>query len=536
MDWDHITAADLLKVFDAFKPPQSVIRNVRIYVSEFGKERLARERTEGPPAELFTAVTQSKNSNDSDYSESENDDEEEMGDDEVMDLFKDDGQEMVRNEALRKYQIERMKYYYAVVECDSIAAAKVIYDLCDGTEFEHSSLHFDLRYIPDDVTFDDEPHDEATEVKVHYKPKDFVTTALQDSKVKLAWDEDDAERLRVTRHKFTKDDLKSMDFKTYLASDEDDDSGSEQDDKEEMRQKYKALLAGGSDGSDNEQDGDEKEEEQGDLEITFAPGLSEKASSLLDQRKEKQEQEGETVFEAYLRKQKEKRKAKKAQRKGIESDDENMEADGDGLTTAEMNDPFFQDAFDDVEFGEAVKSESKSSKKKSGKKESRKAGKKSIGGDDEAEQPKDAELELLLMEDNPDRMALSKHHFDMDKKNKKSKKKRAKEDEDQRQDEFEVNLEDERFKAVLTESQFAIDPTSSKFNKTPAMLKVVEARQKKRQRKDIMAQQDVEASGQASDNVADLMSLVNKIKAKAPPSTFTQSFGSRKNNKKPRGA
>ncbi len=83
----------------------------------------------------------------------------------------------------------------------------------------------------------------------------------------------------MTHRKFTKDDLKNMDFKAYLAS----ASESEEVDSEDeaaMREKYRALLQA-------DKDSDEEREGQ-DMEITFAPGLGEMASKLLDKKKEKE--------------------------------------------------------------------------------------------------------------------------------------------------------------------------------------------------------------------------------------------------------
>ena len=90
MDWDRIRAIDLLKVLNAFKPTTSVIKQVSIYPSEFGKERMAREEMEGPPKELF------EKEGDVSKAPKKNEDEEEHDGD-------------FDQEALRKYQLDRLK-------------------------------------------------------------------------------------------------------------------------------------------------------------------------------------------------------------------------------------------------------------------------------------------------------------------------------------------------------------------------------------------------------------------------------------------
>lgn len=165
MDWDRIRAVDLMVLFNSFVPQGGLIKSVAIYPSEYGKERMKEEEVKGP-IELVEEKL-------------ENFDQEEET---------EEGSKY-HNEKLRKYQLNRLKYYYAVITCDNSNTANKIYSECDGMEYESSATKIDLRFIPDDTTFDDDPKEICDKLpeNAKYQPRFFTTTALQQAKVSLSY-------------------------------------------------------------------------------------------------------------------------------------------------------------------------------------------------------------------------------------------------------------------------------------------------------------------------------------------------------------
>lgn len=169
MDWDRIRACDIMVLLNSFLPPGGSILSVRIYQSDYGKERMAEEEMKGPQ-ELTANKLNSDDEFDSDDSEAAEENEE--GDEYHM-------------EKLRQYQLNRLKYYYAVVECDTIETADKLWHECNGLEYESTATKMKIKFIPDDMTFDNPMKDECTEMPdlAKYKPRLFTTTALQQAKV-----------------------------------------------------------------------------------------------------------------------------------------------------------------------------------------------------------------------------------------------------------------------------------------------------------------------------------------------------------------
>lgn len=322
MDWDQIRADDIFTLLNGFKPPMGGIRSVIIYPSAFGRERMRRELVEGPPRELFEGENLEANAEGESVSTSSGSDTESAPSNPHTHLREED--EDYDSVALRKYQLERLRYYYAVIECDSEETAAHIYRQCDGSEFEKSANFLDLRYIPDHVTFGEEdgiPKDVCTELPKNYRAKpDMITPALQLSKVSLTWDADDTERVRATRR--FNIDTEEADLRAYLASSSSSEGEEDVEGRDEGRDegemiKYRQLLLNGDDANvfgrkDPSGEGDE-------LRVTFASALraggEDKEMSFTVEEEESPKggssKSDMTPFDKYMARRKAKKDARK---------------------------------------------------------------------------------------------------------------------------------------------------------------------------------------------------------------------------------
>ncbi|TGO89620.1 hypothetical protein BPOR_0100g00020 [Botrytis porri] len=529
LDWDNIRSVDLMAVFQSFVNPGGKIHKISIYQSEYGKERMEREELEGPPKEIFARKHEEENEDDSE--DDEETDDEELEEKIKKDLQKaDDGNEF-DGAALRQYQLERLRYFYAVVVCSDEKTAENIYQKCDGTEYLSSANFFDLRFIPDGTEFDDEPRDECEQVPSGYKPTEFVTDALQHSKVKLTWDmnPEESSRKDAINRAFTgsRAEIGENDLRAYLGSDSEDDEEEEAEvdedapklsKKEIERQRLRAALGLGDEPTKKKKDTGPI----GDMEVTFTAGLSATAKGNVF---ENEPIPNETTAEAYIRKEKEckarRREKAKAVREGKDpnaSDEEEKEVEA--KEDLGFDDPFF--ATDEATKAKAAKSLRKEERKKKHDAKLKEAEEKASNR---------AELELLMQDNSTDK-AEHLDHFDITeiqraekakKKKGKGKGKKGEEIESKRgglQENFQMDVGDERFGDVFKNHEYAIDPSNPKFKGTEGMKKLLEEGRRKRGGEDDgevevkTKNKKRKVEGEKEDK-ADLSSLVEKVKKKS---------------------
>ena len=192
LDWDNIRAQDIMAVAASFAPEGGRVLSVAVYPSEFGRERMEREEMEGPPREIFQPRGKGRRLPDkptvkpvADLPDEGSDDGSSSEDEEIKkQLVQEDEGVDFDSTALRQYQLERLRYFYAVIQCSSVGVARALYDSMDGHEYLSSANFFDLRFIPDDVDFGmDRPRESCTEIETGYKPTEFTTAALMHSNV-----------------------------------------------------------------------------------------------------------------------------------------------------------------------------------------------------------------------------------------------------------------------------------------------------------------------------------------------------------------
>jgi hypothetical protein len=327
IDWENIRAVDLFVLFSSFCKGKSKILKVEIYPSEFGIKEMERELKDGPSKEIFEEVQSNKHKkkykiqNDEDFHEKR--DIIHNLDDAIDDI--EDNPEGVNQLKLRKYELRKLKYYYAIVSCESKETALALYSECDGMEIEKTQNFMDLRFVPDElVHFPYPSKDVCDKFPVEYNPNFHANSALQHSKVKLTWESNDPKRSELISKAFTKEQFSQEEIQQLLmSSDSEDDedaklfaqeflNGTKSDDEAELnllkRKKNKDL--------------DIKEGET--IEISFNKGFEGVNQNISINKTGAKDK---SMWESYLDKKKNFRKVKKQEEKKKKEEKKNKRSD-----------------------------------------------------------------------------------------------------------------------------------------------------------------------------------------------------------------
>lgn len=617
LDWERVKAVDIYAALRSFLPAGGRIESVTVYPSDYGLQRMKEETTRGPQG-IYKPLDHGKakpvkwkqrqgqagdsgrgNGDDSEEEEdgskeeggsdgsgqldsdtdedSEDESDSALGDSKDGLQSTDDDDDSTKDEVdqtqLRLYERSKLRYYYAIAEFDSVDTATRIYTECDGLEFQLTSCKFDLRFVPDEQSFEGrEVRDRVTGVPDDYvAPPAFANLALQHTNVKLTWDADDDNRKRTLAKRVTKDELRDDDFKAYLAS---ESEASEPD--EAAQAKYKALLAGG-DGADSrkggkgwgggggDDSGSEGDDEGGarpksdrdmEMELTFEGGLEALGQRLLSKKQEHEARKKDTVWEAYERRRREKRAAAKAQGRRHNSDSEDISDPEVSDGGAERDDPFFQhhdDPFNDPFFQDdgaqqpAAQGQEGGKKRDKAKRKAEQAAQKAAtAAEQEAEDRRLAELQLLMMDEGalrrwpgPAQAAAAAEAGAGKAAGKMSKKERARlakarkrHDREAGSDDedlgygpaasHKVDLADPRFVQLYTADDFALDPTDPRFKASESVAAIQRRRAEARMRLQSGVQQPQEcapvqqsSADTAAGDKLPMQAMVASLKRKA---------------------
>mmetsp|Transcript_21949 Transcript_21949/g.25373 ORF Transcript_21949/g.25373 Transcript_21949/m.25373 type:complete len:650 (+) Transcript_21949:16-1965(+) len=324
VDWSNVRAVDLYAIVSSFSPPGSV-KNVDVYPSNFGLERMEKDKTLGPvgiwkrtkkapdekeqddsensdeeqnhqdgddvddsQSDKSDDTSRSEGVNESGGYESDEDDEEEHNEIDIAqyEKFKENNNDIAVEtdfdaEKLRAYEASKLKYFFAVVEFTSSDAADVAYKELNGMEIGHSSVNLDLRCIPEsdisDVIKDREVRDKSSVLPSNYDVPDFVVTALQQTNVQCSWEVGDRGRERLlTQYGVGNETWNAMsegdDLRAYLASDVSSNDEESDDEVDKKRGSNMRKLLGLADSDDDDENIGKSKEDHDDDDSFFEDG------------------------------------------------------------------------------------------------------------------------------------------------------------------------------------------------------------------------------------------------------------------------
>ncbi|CAD2099754.1 hypothetical protein YYG_03778 [Plasmodium vinckei petteri] len=154
------------------------------------------------------------------------------------------------NEQIRLYQIQRSRYYFALVECHNKEIVEFLYEELNDMDADFCINYLDLRIIDDNCSLDDYKIKESCDkIPENYQFHYSVSTVLKHTHAKSSWDEN-PKRKKLLSTRFTEEKLRELDLKEYLANSSDSESTYENNsvsaNKNSLnsREDYRKLLLG----------------------------------------------------------------------------------------------------------------------------------------------------------------------------------------------------------------------------------------------------------------------------------------------------
>nr|CDS32673.1 ESF1 [Hymenolepis microstoma] len=205
-DWDNSNAKTLFLALESFLPPGSTLDKVTIYPSEYGMKKMEEEERHGPKDIWVGSGVEEEEDQEDEVEVNRNPVEMDADEKKAWSATS-----IKTRRRLRQYQLQRLKYYYAIAEFDSKETAAAIYQACNDVEFADTGIRFDLRFVPDSMTFS-VPNEwahavsECCEVnRAKYKPRTVENTALHSTRITLSWDRTPTARTQWLREQFAED-------------------------------------------------------------------------------------------------------------------------------------------------------------------------------------------------------------------------------------------------------------------------------------------------------------------------------------------
>jgi hypothetical protein len=176
LDWEQLRAVDIFALLQSVVPERGggALLRVAVHPSNYGLARMEEEARHGP-TRLFAAAVAASEAAAAAAAEGGGGGGRRRG---VLQPAKASAASgagagrgaRLDKELVRKYELNKLKYFFAVAEFDCAATAAAVYEAADGLEMENSSNVLDLRFVPDDTAFPAPPRDVAEGVPDDYAP------------------------------------------------------------------------------------------------------------------------------------------------------------------------------------------------------------------------------------------------------------------------------------------------------------------------------------------------------------------------------